>query len=43
MGPPLLTLAEIEAAREVVAGVARTTPIHESPGLSRVVGRPVEL
>jgi threonine dehydratase len=39
----LLTLAEIEAAREVVAGVARVTPIHESPGLSRLAGRPVLL
>jgi threonine dehydratase len=40
---PLLTLAEIEAARTVVGSVARTTPIHESPSLSRLVGRPVLL
>jgi threonine dehydratase len=40
---PLLTLAEIEAARTVVAAVVRTTPIHESPSLSRLVGRPVLL
>jgi threonine dehydratase len=40
---PLLTLAEIEAARAVVAGVTRVTPIHESPGLSRLAGRPVLL
>jgi threonine dehydratase len=39
----LLTLPEIEAARAVVAPVARQTPIHESPSLSRLVGRPVLL
>ncbi len=34
----LLRIAEIEQARTTIAGVARVTPIHESPGLSRTLG-----
>jgi threonine dehydratase len=39
----LLRLEEIVAARTVIAGVARVTPIHESPGLSRALGHRVLL
>ncbi len=34
-------LAEIERARETIAGVARVTPVYPSETFSRLVGRPV--
>ena len=34
-------LPEIERAREVIAGVARVTPVYPSETFSRLVGRPV--
>lgn len=37
------TLAEIRAARERLAGVARETPLYPSETLSRLTGRPVLL
>ena len=37
------TLADIEAARERVAGHARVTPVYGSETLSRRAGRPVWL
>src|SRR5919202_239451 len=37
------TLAEIEAARERLAGVARVTPVYSSETLTRLSGRPVLL
>ncbi len=36
-------LAEIERAREVIAGVARVTPVYPTETFSRLVGRPVLL
>jgi threonine dehydratase len=36
-------LPEIERAREVIAGVARVTPVYPTETLSRLVGRPVLL
>jgi threonine dehydratase len=38
-----LGLAEIERARERLAGVARVTPVYGSETLSRLTGRPVHL
>jgi threonine dehydratase len=40
MGP---SVAEIEAARERLAGIARATPLYGSETLSRMAGRPVHL
>ncbi len=37
------TLADIEAARERLAGVARETPLYPSETFSRLAGRPVAL
>jgi threonine dehydratase len=37
------SLAEIEAARERLAGVARVTPVYGSETFSRLTGRPVQL
>ena len=37
------TLAEIEAARDRIAGIARVTPVYPSETLSRLSGRPVQL
>jgi threonine dehydratase len=37
------TLAEIEAARERLAGVARETPLYQSETFTRLAGRPVLL
>ena len=34
-------LPEIERAREVIAGVARVTPVYATETFSRLVGRPV--
>ncbi len=39
--PP--TLADIEAARERLAGVARVTPVYPSETFSRLAGRPILL
>ena len=41
--PPEVTLADIEAARAVLAGVAIETPMEESRWLSALVGGPVWL
>lgn len=41
--PPEVTLADIEAARAVLAGVAIETPMEESRWLSALVGGPVSL
>jgi threonine dehydratase len=40
---PLLGLADIEAARVILDGVSRTTPLEGSRPLSRAVGGPVSL
>jgi threonine dehydratase len=40
MGP---TIAEVEAARERLAGVARETPLYPTETFSRLTGRPVVL
>jgi threonine dehydratase len=40
MGP---TLADIEAARALIAGFARTTPLHSSETIGTFAGRPVLL
>jgi threonine dehydratase len=37
------TVAEIEAARARIAGIARVTPVYPSETLSRLTGRPVHL
>ncbi|MFN8224047.1 MAG: threonine ammonia-lyase [Gaiellales bacterium] len=37
------TLADIEAARQRLEGIARVTPVHSSGTLSRLVGRPALL
>jgi threonine dehydratase len=37
------TLADLEAARGRIAGVARVTPVYPSETLSRLTGRPVHL
>ena len=37
------TLAELEAARDRLAGIARVTPLYGSETLSRLTGRPVHL
>jgi len=37
------TLADLEAARRLLAGVARVTPVHGSETLGRLTGRPVVL
>jgi threonine dehydratase len=37
------TLADIEAARATLAGVARETPVHRTETISRLVGAPVHL
>jgi threonine dehydratase len=39
----LLTLADIEAARELLTGVVRTTPLENSPLLERILGVPTWL
>ena len=39
--PP--TLADLEAARARIAGIARVTPVYPSETLSRLAGRPVHL
>ena len=36
-------IAELEAARERLAGTARTTPLYESESIGRLAGRPVLL
>ena len=36
-------LPEIERAREVIAGVARVTPVYATETFSRLIGRPVLL
>lgn len=41
--PATVTLADIEAAREVLRGVAITTPMEESRWLSALAGGPVSL
>ena len=40
---PTVTLADIEAAREVLRGVAIETPMEESRWLSALAGGPVSL
>lgn len=37
------TLADIQAARRVLEGVARVTPVNRSETLTRLAGRPVDL
>jgi threonine dehydratase len=37
------TLADVEAARARIAGIARETPVYPSETLSRLAGRPVHL
>ena len=37
------TLADLEAARARIEGIARVTPVYPSETLSRLVGRPVHL
>jgi threonine dehydratase len=37
------TFADVQAARERLAGIARVTPVHPSETLSRLAGRPVLL
>jgi threonine dehydratase len=37
------TLADLEAARARIAGIARVTPVYPSETLSRLAGRPVQL
>ncbi|MEO5575006.1 MAG: threonine ammonia-lyase [Gaiellaceae bacterium] len=37
------TLADLQAARARIAGIARVTPVYPSETLSRLVGRPVQL
>jgi threonine dehydratase len=37
------TLADVEAARGRIAGIARVTPVYPSETLSRLAGRPVHL
>ena len=41
--PPIPTLADIEAARETIAGVARVTPMETSQFLAEILGSPVHL
>ncbi|MFZ7088381.1 threonine ammonia-lyase [Curtobacterium sp. RRHDQ10] len=41
--PPRPTLADIESARDVVAGVVRVTPMETSQFLAEVLGAPVHL
>lgn len=41
--PPIPTLADIEAARETIAGVARVTPMETSKFLEGLLGSPVHL
>ena len=41
--PPEVTLADIEAARDLLDGVAVRTPMEDSRWLSSVVGGPVRL
>ena len=41
--PAAPTLADVEAARERIAGIARITPVYPSETLSRLAGRPVHL
>ncbi|MGN6688736.1 MAG: hypothetical protein ACTHK1_14505, partial [Actinomycetales bacterium] len=38
-----VTLAEVQAARELLAGVSRVTPVEGSRPLSQLVGGPVHL
>ncbi|MCW2665460.1 MAG: threonine dehydratase [Frankiales bacterium] len=40
---PLVGLDDVRAARELLAGIARTTPLEGSRALSRAVGGPVSL
>lgn len=40
---PFVTLAEIEAARQALAGTIRPTPVNPSPSLSERAGVPVHL
>lgn len=37
----MITLADIEAARERVRGIIRATPVHPSDSLTRSAGRPI--
>jgi len=37
------TLADIDAARNRIEGIARVTPVHSSDTLARICGRPVSL
>src|SRR5688500_15927592 len=37
------TVADVEAARARIAGIARVTPVYPSETLSRLTGRPVHL
>ena len=37
------TIADVEAARERLEGIARVTPVYSSDTISRLVGRPVLL
>ncbi|MGH3072564.1 MAG: pyridoxal-phosphate dependent enzyme, partial [Gaiellaceae bacterium] len=37
------TLADLEAARTRIAGIARVTPVYPSETLSRLAGRTVQL
>ena len=37
------TLADVEAARARIAGIARVTPVYSSETLSRLAGRTVQL
>jgi threonine dehydratase len=41
--PALVDVADIQAAQRLLAGVARVTPLHESPMLSRKAAGPVLL
>jgi threonine dehydratase len=41
--PALVTLDDVRAARERVAGVLRPTPVDRSDTLSRLIGRPILL
>ena len=37
------TLADLEAARDRIAGIARVTPVYASETFSRLAGRPIQL
>jgi threonine dehydratase len=41
--PDLVTIDDVRAARERIAGVVRSTPVRDSETLSRLAGRPILL